>query len=342
MPRQSRGPYLYLRKDKAGKAWIIRDGQKQIRTGCRAGEQEAAQRALAGYITSKHERKAGGSDPDAVILADVIDMYQEQVASKRSKPMDADSRAGFLLAYWGEKTVSEIIGKTCREYVAQRSSPSAARRELEDLRAAVNHYGREVKMTYQPRFTLPEKEPARERWLTRSEAARLLWAARRTPHLARFILIGLYTGTRSGAILGLHWGPNTVGGWVDLDRGVLYRRAAGERETKKRKPPTRLSSRLAAHMKRWQRMDQGLQPVVHWNGQTVKSVKKAWRAARDSAGLDKSVTPHVLRHTRATWLMQRGVDMWEAAGSLGMTVEILQATYGHHHEDYQRRAADAY
>lgn len=54
------------------------------------------------------------------------------------------------------------------------------------------------------------------------------------------------------------------------------------------------------------------------------------------------MTPHTLRHTRATWLMQAGVDMWEAAGSLGMTVETLQNTYGHHHADFQKRAAEAY
>ena len=32
--------------------------------------------------------------------------------------------------------------------------------------------------------------------------------------------------------------------------------------------------------------------------------------------------------------MQRGVPMWEAAGFLGMSAEILQDTYGHHHPDY--------
>jgi integrase len=31
------------------------------------------------------------------------------------------------------------------------------------------------------------------------------------------------------------------------------------------------------------------------------------------AGLPGKVTPHVLRHTAATWLMRRGVSIWEAA-----------------------------
>jgi hypothetical protein len=48
-----------------------------------------------------------------------------------------------------------------------------------------------------------------------------------------------------------------------------------------------------------------------------------------------------LRHTAATWLMQAGVDMWEAAGWLGMTVEQLKANYGHH-PDFQEGAAEAF
>jgi integrase len=41
------------------------------------------------------------------------------------------------------------------------------------------------------------------------------------------------------------------------------------------------------------------------------------------AGLDGEVPPHTLRHTCASWLEQPGVDKREAAGFLGMTVEVL-------------------
>src|SRR4029077_18713336 len=56
-----------------------------------------------------------------------------------------------------------------------------------------------------PTYWLPEPNPPRERWLTRSEAARLLWAARRSQHMRRFILLGLYTGSRPGVILAARW-----------------------------------------------------------------------------------------------------------------------------------------
>ena len=75
--------------------------------------------------------------------------------------------------------------------------------------------------------------------------------------------------------------------------------------------------------------------VVEWNGKPVKSVGKGFEAAVKAAGLGADVTPHILRHTCATWLMQSGVDLWNAAGFLGMTVQQLENGYGHHHPDYR-------
>jgi integrase len=56
-----------------------------------------------------------------------------------------------------------------------------------------------------PTVWKPPRSAPRDRWLTRSEAARFLWAARRTEHLKRFIMLGLYTGSRSGVIRNLEW-----------------------------------------------------------------------------------------------------------------------------------------
>ena len=39
--------------------------------------------------------------------------------------------------------------------------------------------------------------------------------------------------------------------------------------------------------------------------------------------------------------MQGGGDLWQIAGFLGMTVEMLERVYGHHHLDFQREAAEA-
>lgn len=371
MPRPRKPPRLLLRFDRDGKRrWIIRDRGRDRRTGCLADQDQEATRKLADYLGETHQPDTNKRRASEICLADVLTLYEEAKVEKIARPLEFEARLERLAHFWGTKTPADVIGETCRDYVRSRASGGkgaiAARRELETLRAAINLYAKEHGLDVVPRFTLPENGVPRERWLTRSDAAALLLAAlgfvrdpetkrfqrrrgMKREHLTRFILIGLYTGTRHRAMLDLQWMANTTGGWIDLQRGVLYRRAEGQRETRKRRTPVRIPSRLMAHLRRWQQLDDGAGHVIRYksirrqcDGHGMTRIEKAFRGARNAAALGPEVTPHILRHTRATWLMQAGVDLWEAAGSLGMTVQMLEERYGHHHVDFQKSAAEAY
>ena len=52
-------------------------------------------------------------------------------------------RLAALIGFFGDKVLSDINGTLCRAYVEHRRSSAAARRELEDLRAAINYHRRE-------------------------------------------------------------------------------------------------------------------------------------------------------------------------------------------------------
>lgn len=342
MPRYAEPPRLYLRKDRKQNVWIIRDNGKDQRTGCAESERVRAEIGLAEYLAQKHTTKpAKGGKSDSISLAEVLRVYVMEHAPSVGRPkLIADHIEG-MTPFWAHRMVSSIKGKTCRDFAKSRTTPSMARHELETLRAAVKYFHKEYGLDPVPAFTMPEKPGNRARWLTRKEAAALLKAARSAPHLRRFILIGLYSGTRSGAILGLSWLPSVDSGWIDLGAGVMHRSGAAQRKSKKSQPPVKLSPRLAAHLRRWQAMDRGIKKVINWNGSSVQSVKKSFRTARINAKLDQEVIPHSLRHTAATWLMQKGVEHQKAAGFLGMTQEVLERVYGHHHPDFQSQAADA-
>jgi integrase len=285
----------------------------------------------------------------------VINVYLTDIVPTHARPAETAARLDRILDHFGAMHLRQVTGRACRAYVATRTSPNAARRELEDLRAALNHFRKEGYCLAVPAITLPEKPPARERWLTRGEAARLVWALwrmrqkwkgidsdRRTGrHVARFVLVALYTGTRSAAICAAAMRPTPGSGYVDLERGVFYRRAPGSRQTKKRQPPVPIPPRLLAHLRRWQRLGLSKDHIVEWNGKPVKSVRKALRAGRIAADLGDDVTAHTLRHTAPTWAMQNGADLWQAAGYFGMTVETLERVYGHHHPDYLSDAVAA-
>jgi integrase len=330
MPRKKSPPRLYL--DPGRGDWVIRDGASFIRTGCSERDRGAAERALETYLGRKYRPQPSASP----LVDDVLAAYGIEHGPHTARPGNVAHTIGNLSKWWSGKRVAEITARACRDYAAERPAV-AARRDLESLRAAVNywhkHYG---PLAAVPSVVLPDKPEGRERWLTRSEAARLLWAARRVPHLARFILLGLYTGSRSGVLLGLEWS------WVDLRAGTMRRRAPGRAESKtKRTPRVRLGSRILAHLRRWRRLDDAkVKRVVHYQSQPVGKLRRSWDTARERAKLDDTVTPHTLRHTRATWMMQAAVSPWEAAGSLGMSARMLEVTYGHHHPDWQKEAAE--
>jgi Phage integrase family len=160
---------------------------------------------------------------------------------------------------------------------------------------------------------------------------------------------GVWTNAASGSEQGPAGATATcpaIGrGWVDLTNGVFYRRGPGRKITKKKAPPVRLPDRLMAHIRRWHRLGISRDSVIGYQGRAIKRVTKAFNAAVLDAKLSAEqgkVTPHVLRHTAATWLMQEGVDPWIAAGYLGMTVQTLIQNYGHHHPEHLGAARKAF
>ena len=336
MSRPSKGARLFRERNGI---YYIRDGSRFLST--RTRDSEEAESALARHIAEKG-RPTGPRDPAAMTVADVLDIYGEERAPQVADPARIADCIAALVPVLGPLTLDKLSGEVCRRYGKTRNrAPGTIRKELGTLRAAIRHCYAEGYLTSAPAVKLPAKPAPRDRWLTRDEAAKLIRAAYRNPkakHLARFILVALYTGTRSDAILRMGYMPNTIGGHVDTESGVMYRRAAGEVETKKRTPTVPVPPRLLAHLRRWERL--GARWVVEIHGQRVGSLKTAWRTALREAGIEHA-TKHDLRHTAVTWAMQGGADKWSAAGYFGLSLDMLESVYGHHHPDHLGSVVEA-
>lgn len=267
MPRRSKGPRLWLRPGKRGRGgkvirratWIILDGNSHIATGCLESETADAQIKLASYLGEKYQPSRTQRELEEIVVADVLLAYDEAGGARNSNRAQFDGRLERLNEFWGARKLSEVTGKTCREFVLWRRALGGARRDLEDLRAAINHHAKEGLHHGTVRVVLPPRGPPRTRWLTRGEVAKLLWVCWRAQeiqsvhrgphkgqkiktdrrplrHLARFILIGLYTGTRAAAIASASLQKGADRSFVDLERGIYYRLPEGRRETNKRQP----------------------------------------------------------------------------------------------------------
>jgi integrase len=270
-------------------------------------------------------------------VTDILTDYSNERGPKVAAQVRIAYAVLALTDFFEGKTVADVTPQTCSRYAEKRGrSAGTVRRELGVLRAAINHAHKSGRITRPVGVELPDRPEPRGRWLTRNEAARLIRAAR-TPqarlYLPLFILIGLYTGRRKEAILSLRW-PQ-----VDLDARTINFDVAGRKRTNKRRGIIPIPPRLFPHLRRAKKRGTDLGYVLHVNGSRIGDIKKGFAAACERAGIEDA-SPHTLKHTAATWLMQAGTDAWQAAGFLSTSVETLLRVYGHHHPDYQRQAAE--
>ncbi len=359
MPRAPKPPRLYLKRAERGRnaVWGIREGTHRESTGVHQCDRAGAEKALARYIDEKYTPPKGVTAA-RLFVDEIIAAYLKDYAAHSPSREFLIHTATPIAEWWTGKTLSEVNGTNCRRYVTWRMarpkrnggtiSEQTARHDLKTLRAAINWYRAEhAPLMAVPKVTLPKKKAARtDYWMERDDVARRIHVARKNEqlrHVARALLIGVYTGTRPGNILELKWLPSPENGWFDLEARVLNRGGAEARQTKKRQPPARIHARLLPHLHRWRQADlaAGITTVVHYKGEHIGKLRRSWKTVARLAGAPSKDAPHVMRHTAATWLMQAGTDLYEAAGYLGMSPETLWNTYGKHHPDFQRNAASA-
>jgi integrase len=351
MPRKKKLARLWLRKTNGrNPRYVILDAGREIETGFGVDFERDAEERLSQYLAKRARPNTQQRDASKITAAEIMMLYMKDVAPMTASPALIGYHATALLKFWGRKSLSQINGTSCRDYAIDRGkavSQSTVRRELETFQAAINHWHRESPLAAVPVITKPAKGVRRQRYLTRQEVAKMLWTARRLKHwhIARFILIGVYTGTRHEALLNLKWFPSDFAGHIDVDGSRLYRRGAAETETNKKRPTSRIPERLMRHLRRWHISDlaQGPQTaIIRWQGKPILKERRAWALVVAAAGLGNDITPHVLRHTCVTWALQNGMDLWDIAGLTGMSIKTIESTYGHQDADFQVAAKGAF
>jgi integrase len=316
--------------------WHILDPDgRRFSTG--HSEREPAQAALEAWIvqTRRNATLAAGHSVSKLLSA-YLAVRQREITGGGAERLRYAHLA--LNKFFGSWPIDRINGKACLDYRDERLTTVVARTirtELEALRAAL-HWGMSEEggrvVAQMPDLKLPPKGNPRPRHLTRPEADRLL-AHCKASHLRLFVQIGLATGARSGAILSLEWDR------IDLEEGVIDFRPPDARETVKRKVAQPINADLHRVL-----TEAGAVATSNWvisrAGGSVDSIKHGFSSACERAGL-VDVTPHTLRHSAITWMLMAAVPIWEVASFAGMTVDMVERTYGHATVDSKRRAAKA-
>jgi integrase len=344
MLRPNRGPYLKFNSER-GRYYIQWSEVGIVRkrsTG--TSDRQEAQIILASFIQQLqiHQQPNRPLDPSEYLISDALALYGELHAPTTKAPDRIAYAIEPLLDFWERNTVGDITKQTCRAYLKARGrSDGTMRRELGVLKAALNFAYSEGRITRVPYVMLPEKPQGKDRWLNRDEAAALLNAARTARgdvrlYLPLFILLGLYTGARKGALLSLRWHQ------IDFDNGMIDFFPVGEQQSNKRKSKIPIPDRLMTFLKLARRRGSDIGYVLNRDGTKLADVKHSFGNACAKAGIFDT-TPHTLRHTCGTWMAQRGVPLFQIGGWLGHSNERTVELYAHHHPDFlveAKRAMD--
>jgi integrase len=298
---------------------------KTERFSLRTADLHEAKRRLKDYTTK----------PAGETVGELVESY---LADKdKTAIRAADLRGAWKQAKdtFGHLRPDQITRDLCRQYRDMRYAagrkPNTVRKELEVVRAAVNFHKKGDKAV----FELPSPPPPKERYLTRDEVRRLIKATRRFSHVRAFIALSVATAARQSALLDLTWDR------VDFDRRrIMLALGDSEDADRKRRATVPMNKRAYRYL-RVLKAASTCNHVIEWGGHRVLSIKKGFAGACERAGI-KDATPHILRHTAASWMAERGVDMFKISKFLGHTnTKITEERYAKIHPDFMRDAADA-
>ena len=206
---------------------------------------------------------------------------------------------------------------------AKGNSSGRINRKLATLSKMLTHVQDRGITIDRPKIKYEEEGEGRSRYLTEQEVEQL-FSHLSGQHLA-FARFLLFTGCRVGETLLLRWD--------DYRDGKLTLRWDTTKGKKMRSLSLPRPAVEALHYGRdlgWSRPWQG----IHYD-----AFHAAFTAAKLQAGLvDKDIVPHILRHTCASWLVQRGVSLFLVSKWLGHSTTNTTMRYAHLAPDYSMSA----
>jgi len=227
-----------------------------------------------------------------------------------------------ILPALGRLQAHEITSARLDAYVnerAKRVKLTTIRRELTMVRAILRWSVRRRLISSYPAewFSFPRADDARIQPPTAAEFDAILECA--SPHLQRAMLISYHTGLRPGRqeLLQLTWDAVDFGGKTlmvtSADKGGLPLRMVP------------LNATILEHLGRWYAEDQnsGTGHLVHFRGKPIDSFDRAWKMAKERAGITRRIRPYDIRHRFTSDMLSAGADLKSVSELLGHTTTLM-------------------
>lgn len=357
MPRQRREiPWLQTYHGRYYVFWYeAASGRtKRLSLGVDETDPMAAQARYAAFLAGGHE-VFDNRGHSGLTVSQALDQYlREHVAEHVVDKKRAEDAIIHLKTWFKDTLLTDVDIPGSRAYAAARragiigggkrrknseGSNATIRRELVVLGAAARHAERWKRIgakasppTPMPSIELPPETRAEAEWLTAEELLRAVGKA--TGRLRDFMLIAYYTGARRASV------ERLTRFQVDLKNNRLNLRAPTEdtnqRRSKKRRPVVPIHPKIRPVLERL--LSESTTEYVFG---TPADLYRPFRQHMKTLGFPPGKShPHVLRHSRATHLLQAGAPIYEVARLLGDTVATVERVYGHASPEYMAAAIE--
>jgi integrase len=335
--KASKMPWIDWREGVAYVHWYDPDTRKVKRLSLRTTDAAEAQARYAAFLVEGEAitKPRGGG----LTVAQALDDYlKEHVNGKCAAPWRQEIAARNLRAHFGDKVLHEVDIPASRSYADARragriggdrfghrrtGSEATIRRELNTLIAAANHARRWKRLTADKMPTIEltadtslghdDEAP----YLTKKEVAALI--DRAEGELRHFIELAYWTGARRASISELEWRQ------VKWEQKIILLQKPEKRATKKRQPIVPILPEMEPALHR-------IRDATEGQGRLFSNISfyNRFKDLAEQLGFAGRSHPHILRHSRATHLLQDGVSIYAVARLLGDTVQTVERVYGHH------------
>lgn len=319
--------------------WYDAETGREERKSLRTTDEGEAHRKFA-HLLLEDDSIFRPRGPGGLTVAQALDDYmKEHVYVNCAAAERQEFAIRNLKEYFGtEKEIASVDIPLSRKYAEARragqiggdrwghrktASDSTVRRELNVLVAAANHARKWKRLVEMPSIELPfaqvigydDEAP----YYTKEELRRLIDTAE--GELKWFIELAYWTGARRRSI------ENLTRGQIDWNNQRILLQAPGKRRTNKRQPIVPIVAEMKSSLRALcdaSAEDRLFRRVDFYS---------RFRAHCKEQGMGNRAKPHLLRHTRATHLLQDGVGIYHVAKLLGDTIDTVERVYGHHAAD---------
>lgn len=292
-------------------------------------------------IQQQIRRKENG-ELTRIDLNDAFGIFFDKHAQYYARPSETLRKLLLIKQNLSVKYIDEIDSNEISDYISRRKNSvtnSTINRELVIISSLLNkcrlwkYQTSDVKPL---KFKL--KEPAENIKYLKDWSIAQKIIDRAAPHLKPIIYTALYTGMRRSNILNLKWDN------IDFINNLISVKVKDRTKAGGKNLTIPMITHLAEILKAQPRINEY---VFNYDGHRIGDIKHSWHSVfYDSNGnLRDSSLPyvnfHTLRHTAATWILQKTNNLKITQEILGHANITTTMKYAHIMTDEKRRALDA-